>query len=142
MADEFCLSDLISEKEVYARWPGVFAEGELSDLRRAKMITCYKLSNQRVFYLERDLVAYIKRHMEFARANEGEECRGKNESACSSTADTGSVESQTTTGSIDTGSTVEESAAESLLQPNSNRPKPSSSPSSPRHLRLHETRSP
>ena len=58
-AVEFDLAGLISEKEVPARYPGIFAANELPVLRRRKKISCFRLSAKRIFYREEDLRAYI-----------------------------------------------------------------------------------
>lgn len=109
---------LIPEKEVTKRYPGLFADGELAQLRKAGKIGHIALSRQRVFYLPEDIARYISEYYYPPRdCSESKPCQ-KND--YSNTADSGSQKNPEEMGSIAISRTpatdVLSAAARSLLE--------------------------
>lgn len=130
-AVDFSLDELIPEKDVPEKFPGIFAVDELSELRRRGKIGCFRLSAQRILYRESDIKAYIGQFYQAAQLHGDEPCRDET-SLCSSMATIGLPESPAGQASTDTGSRADESAAASLLLSSStvpSAPRPNSSPS-------------
>lgn len=123
------ISELIPESEVESKFPGIFAKGELRRLRNRRVIACYQVTAQRVFYHPDDIRAYLTRFYRRAEdggAGGGTECH---ESDCLSTAASGSPPNPAAAAGIDIGSMAAESAAASYLLARSTPQKRNSSPS-------------
>lgn len=130
-AVDFSLDELIPEKDVPGKFPGIFAVDELPELRRRGKISCFRLSAQRILYRESDIKAYISQFYQAAQLHEDEPCRDET-TLCSSTVIIGLPENPAGQGSTGTGSRADESAAASLLLSSSTAPaapRPNLSPS-------------
>jgi hypothetical protein len=130
-AIEFSLNELIPEKDVPGKFPGIFAVDELPELRRQGKIGCFRLSAQRILYRESDLKAYVWQFYQAAQPRGDEPCRDET-TPCSSTGNTGLHENPAGQGCTDTGSKADESAVANLLLSNStvpSAPRPNLSPS-------------
>ena len=128
---DFALDELIPEKDVPEKFPGIFAVDELPELRRQRKIGCFRLSAQRILYREADIKAYVRQFYQRAQLQGDEPCRDET-TLCSSTEIIGLPESPGAQGSTDIGLRADESAAASLLLSTSTAPsarRPSSLPS-------------
>jgi hypothetical protein len=130
-AVDFALDELIPEKDVPEKFPGIFAVDELPELRRQRKIGCFRLSAQRILYREADIKDYVRQFYQRAQLQGDEPCRDDT-TLCSSTETIGLPKSPGAQGSTDIGLRADESAAASLLLWSStgpSAPRPSSLPS-------------
>lgn len=103
--DRFDPAELINEKDIENRYPGLFVEGELSELRKAGKIGHVPFSRQRIFYRPIDIEKYLQaKFVPPVTSGECEECPEKDQGS-SNTKANGSDTNQGEPDFTDTGCT-------------------------------------
>ena len=112
--ERFDPSDMIAEKEVMTRYPGIFRDGELSELRKQGLIGHIPISRQRILYRPVDIEKYLQERFVPPVTREQDPCPPENHGS-SNTKTNGSDRNQEEPVSIDTGFRDETLAAANLL---------------------------
>lgn len=102
------LDELMSEAEVYEKWPRLFVDKELRNARQARLIEWFNMRSG-IYYTEAQLVAYLERKLQKS-CEQSEALDVENKTASSKSGTNGSDKNKKPGLSIVTGMTKDESA--------------------------------